>query len=227
MAGVLVRSVDVWVGVGIRLSAEAVCPCERSSVSLACRCVLLLDRALIVNREIDSCSEFLDLMSSQWETAQHCHSALSFLATRVRQAGDDSTGSTRSHAYALSNKREANPLDVSRGRRKEPMRFHDDTSSEGAARAIEEEPGQWGPALNTEFEGSRLQETMPHTDAVSPHTMNFRGNTFLADTRSSLDLNFPDVTSYFVNGPNFDLNMVDLLQEANFDSLFDGWTATP
>lgn len=172
------------------------------------------DQSAYLEREIDTCSEFLDLMSTQWETAKHCRSALSFLAVRIRQAGKNSPESARSHTYALSSEREVNSLD------KEPMRFHDDTLPEGAGRPTEEQPGQWDPALDTAA-GTRLQETIPYTNAVSPHTMNFRGNTLLADTQSSLELSFPDVTSYFASGPNFDLNMVDLLQEANFDSLFD------
>lgn len=101
------------------------------------------------------------------------------------------------------------------------MRFHDDILPEGAGRPTEEQRGQWDPALDTVPEGTRLQETIPYTNTVSPHTMNFRGNTLLADTQSSLDLSFPDIASHFASGPNFDLNMVDLLQEANFDSLFD------
>lgn len=129
--------------------------------------------------------------------------------------------SMRSHACAVNDKREANPQGMSGGRRNVPMSSYEDASLNNAGRVTEELPERWEPAPDTEFESSRLRETMSYTNTASPHTINFRGNALLADTHSSLDLNFPDMTSHFVNGPNFDLNMVDLLQEANFDSLFD------
>lgn len=55
---------------------------------------------------------------------------------------------------------------------------------------------------------------------MHPSQMNERG--ILADTPSSLQMDLQDTNPAQLEGiSNFDLNMVDLIEGANFDTLFD------
>lgn len=128
----------------------------------------------------------------------------------------------KSHTYALNSSREVNSPDALEMRRKERSKLHSDNSYEDAGHTTEQQPAQWQPALGKGLEISRPHETMPDTDAASIHPTNLKGGTLSVDTSSSLELGFQDIeTTHLTGGSTFDLNMVDLLQGANFDSLFD------
>ena len=57
---------------------------------------------------------------------------------------------------------------------------------------------------------------------ASMHLSHMNGQGILADTPSSLQIDLQDTNPAQLEGiSNFDLNMVDLIEGANFDTLFD------
>ncbi|KAL4866285.1 hypothetical protein BDV12DRAFT_187573 [Aspergillus spectabilis] len=157
--------------------------------------------------EISTCLDFLRIMSTQWEPAKHCHQALSLLLRAISRL-DDTALSTINMNIASTNPN-PNPIEVSspstRKKRKaddakkSSSYLHTDISGIGSTATIGHQepdrdstlPGPSGNELNASGGGGNWSGTQQVQDLEWDH---------------SLDL---------------DLNMVDLLQEGNFDSLMD------
>lgn len=158
-------------------------------------------------------------MSAQWETAKHCHMSLSVLAAKIKQT----PGGADSHSQVYATRGSptlGESLHVREERRRKlsgqsPVPENHPNLSEGA---------------NFENRGHQLNESnIDHTwrgeDSTwdqSAQVLNGSEYGTLAETPYSLHMTFQDTNaSQFEGVSNFDLNMVDLIQGANFDSLFD------
>jgi len=152
-------------------------------------------------REIDECSEFLRRMSSQWETARQCHHALSLLSSKIKKMSNEQQSPANPHAYAV----------------RTPDR--NDTSINSFNREIsqqEEIISADGHRIEAEY-ASIIPEPRPE---INP--MPSRCNESVNDSILAEDLDFQsEDAGYLAGGSSFDLNMVDLLDGADFDSLFD------
>ncbi|KAJ5403468.1 hypothetical protein N7509_003339 [Penicillium cosmopolitanum] len=185
-------------------------------------------------QEIDACSGFLNRMSVQWETARHCQLALSVLAAKIRQVQNDPDAAARAHSYTLRRRGEAEPLDPAEQREQKRAKLNRRSSEPHSPRGTLSDDAlvrrhasqsdvSYPPAI-AGFGNHTVMGLQPGLDSVQRHfqPVNLNGEPTLADTPSSLALDFQQTdASQLQNGPNFDLNMVDLLQGANFDSLFD------
>ncbi|KAJ5085936.1 hypothetical protein N7532_010707 [Penicillium argentinense] len=186
-------------------------------------------------QEIESCSNFLHQMSTQWETARHCEIALSLLAAKIREAENEPDAAAKAHAYAIMRREEGEPLNPSEQREQRRAQLNN-RSAESRTNS-----------QKTPFEANSTQRRAPQTEG--PYTemagvslnANFLGTGTVHETvqrpyqsiglgmdlgpagaPSSLALDFQQTdSSQLAGGSSFDLNMVDLLQGANFDSLFD------
>lgn len=148
-------------------------------------------------------------MSGQWETARHCHMALSLLSTKVGQGEVDTDRLSHSHSYAMNTPRDVSTVsfDHSRMGRKRRLPESDvDTPRYPEPQSLSSPPETSRPS-QPEFDATPRTSQCPVPEETSP------GEPYLE--MDSLDPN------QLHGGSNFDLNMVDLLQGANFDSLFD------
>ena len=106
-------------------------------------------------------------------------------------------------------------------RRQDLMNDQND-GPQGRFHPIAEEPQRQADAS---LEDSHLHDSRPGLDAapLGPfQSNNFNGESLLADNATqSSELNFQNVDSGQFAGSSFDLNMIDLLQGADFNSLFD------
>lgn len=179
-----------------------------------------MERSLTVDREIDACSEFLKQMSPQWQTAKHCHMALSLMSAKIKQMERHPNG-PNPHAYTMRHPGETYSMDPIEMRRQDLMNDQND-GPQGRFHPIAEEPQRQADAS---LEDSHLHDSRPGLDAapLGPfQSNNFNGESLLADNATqSSELNFQNVDSGQFAGSSFDLNMIDLLQGADFNSLFD------
>lgn len=174
-------------------------------------------------------------MSAQWETARHCQIALSVFAAKIRQAQSDPNKEANAHSYALRRRGEAETLDPSEQREQKRARLNSypGGSQNNPHGASADDTGMQGHASQPDESHPTMMTGPRDTTAMGVQTglesgqrpfqpANFGGEPSLADTPSSLALDFHQTdASQLFGGSNFDLNMVDLLQGANFDSLFD------
>ncbi|KAF9247479.1 transcriptional regulator family: Fungal Specific TF [Penicillium roqueforti] len=173
-------------------------------------------------QEIDEFSGFLRLMSTQWETAKHCHMSLSVLAAKIQQSESGSDKTAKSQAYVMRGS-EGSPTHVEYSTAREENR-----QRLGRLSHLHEEPGLFAGASELESRNNTWVESMHrgHDPTVVPSTsmypsqMNEQG--ILTDTSSSTQMDLQDTDPAQLKGSsNFDLNMVDLIEGANFDTLFD------
>lgn len=158
-------------------------------------------------------------MASQWETAKHCHMSLSVLAAKIKQA-EASSDPARSQAYATRGP-EGSPalvetLNAREERRQElggqPLSEEHYSRTEGASF---EQPAHQAIDPNIHYAGIGQNTTSTQLPNRDEHG-------YLVETPSSLQMDFQDTdTAHFEGISNFDLNIVDLIQGANFDTLFD------
>ncbi|KAJ5106450.1 hypothetical protein N7456_003125 [Penicillium angulare] len=143
-------------------------------------------------QEIDECSSFLLRMSSQWETAKQCHQALLLLSSKVRR---DQHNMSNPHAYALR------------------------TPDREAASSEQDELREQNKYYQTNASPYDAFVPEPRPE-INPMPARYNeGNTHSTVTE---ELDFQSAEAgYLAGGSSFDLNMVDLLDGANFDSLFD------
>ena len=144
-------------------------------------------------------------MSSQWETARQCQMALALLSAKIKQANDSSTqqGTPNPHAYAMST----------------PDR---ESASSEAANVLGNDINHVnGPSAGVMYQtGTMYQQDI--SGARSDRAPVSRWDNSNPEGTSAEELDFRDSeTSHLAGGSNFDLSMVELLQGANFDSLFD------
>jgi hypothetical protein len=185
-------------------------------------------------QEIDACLGFLNQMSVQWETARHCQLALSVLAAKIRQVQSHPDAAAKAHSYTLRRRGEAEALDPAERREQkraklnrrssEPHSPRGASSDDALGRRNASQPDVSYPAVMAGFGNNTSMGLQAGQDSAQRHSqpVNPNGEPTLADMPSSLALDFQQTeASQLQGGPNFDLNMVDLLQGANFDSLFD------
>ena len=160
-------------------------------------------------------------MSTQWETAKHCHMSLSVLAAKIQQSESVSDTTANSQAYVTRGS-ERSPTHVkystsreeNRRRLGRPSHLHEESG-------LSAEPSQLEPRDNTWVEsmhGGHDPTVVPLTSY--PSQMNEQG--ILAGTPSLLQMDSQDTDlAQLEEVSNFDLNMMDLIEGANFDTLFD------
>lgn len=166
---------------------------------------------LTPSREIEECSEFLRRMSTQWETARHCHLTLSLLLTKIKEIENDPDPGMSSHSYALRNTERANDS-------LKPPSLHEQDlrKAQGRSRSQAEQPhptvpgafrGSEGPGIGllASEHPTNFHTDIPSTEISPPHILGFQNME----------------TNYLAGGSSFDLNMVDLFGGSNFDSLLD------
>ncbi|KAJ5170254.1 uncharacterized protein N7500_003037 [Penicillium coprophilum] len=173
-------------------------------------------------QEIEECSRFLRLMSTQWETAKHCHMSLSVLAAKIQQSESGSNSTADSQGYVMR-RSEGSPtfvesLDTRGENRRRFSRMSHSQEEPGLAAEssdLEKRNGIWGESMHKGNDPTLFPSASTH-----PPQMEEQG--ILADTHSSLHMDLQDTNpAQFEGTSNFDLNMVDLIDGANFDSLFD------
>ncbi|KAJ5601747.1 hypothetical protein N7510_011281 [Penicillium lagena] len=204
-----------------------------SGLVLAFACQLkqyALEKAL---QEISECLEYLKVMSVQWETAKHCFMALSLLLTKIKERESDADEREYPHPYAIRYlERPPTSFDRSDERGQRKRKNSDDTQSN--TNPSTQVPGSSGreterlhPALaasrQTDFSRDRPSKSQSlSAESAQSRDMNSATASLSAETPLSLEMRFPSLANDNVTGEsNFDLNMVDLLDGANFDSLFD------
>lgn len=167
-------------------------------------------------------------MSPQWETAKHCHSALSLLFSNIRQSAQEPQG------YRHRAEDEGSATNTNKKRRLDnnPSYYADGQE-------------QMRPSLvpNPNLEEQQQQSTInPVSQSPEPNQelVNSYDPTSISADAATADNGFTEADNnrlfYFSDGTtsnpgqgpglsgvgNFDLNMVDLFQApSNFDSLFD------
>ncbi|KAJ5246045.1 hypothetical protein N7468_001028 [Penicillium chermesinum] len=182
-----------------------------SGLVLAFACQLRQYVLAIGLQEINDCSEFLRRMSDKWETASHCNKALLILATKIKQM-DSNPEASKSLTYAMSTPgRELGAVDPAGIREQGHLKQRKLSSS--YFHGIDTSPPL------------RVDEPLaPECQSSEPQFVASNGNRglHLTDTSpSSLEFGFQSGSNHLPGGSNFDLNMVDLLHGADFDSLFD------
>jgi len=162
-------------------------------------------------------------MSTQWETANHCHMSLSVLAAKIQQPGSSSDPTANSQAYATRGPEGSPTLAESLNAREERRRrlglspLPEDHYTPADGFNLEHRGHQ---TIDSNLDnGWRGQDTAWAQPTQLP---NMNEHVPLAGTPSSLQMDFQNTDpAHFEGISNFDLNMVDLIQGANFDTLFD------
>lgn len=160
-------------------------------------------------------------MSTQWETAKHCHMSLSVLAAKIKQSESGSDPTSNSQAY------------VTRGSEGGPTLVESLTAQEENRRRLGrlshlQEPGSSAEPSDLEQRSNAWEEST-HREydpagvlSASMHPSQMNEQHIFTDTPSSLHMNLQDTNPAQLEGiSNFDLNMVDLIEGVNFDTLFD------
>lgn len=136
--------------------------------------------------------------------------ALYLLAMKIRQTEDNLEETSHPHAYALKD-REARSLELSEvHRQKRLASSHTDglqRETQSPGRTSERSPNPASQETQSTFDPASRLYHLPEEPT-------------LGGMSSELDFSNMDPSQPPGNS-NFDLNMVDLLQGANFDSLFD------
>jgi hypothetical protein len=161
-------------------------------------------------------------MSTQWETAKHCHMSLSVLAAKIQQSASGSDPTSNSQAYVARGSEGSQTLVESLTAREENRRrlgrlshLQEESSSSVEPSDLEQRSNAWGESTYRGHDPTVVPSTSMHLSH-----MNEQG--ILADTPSSLQMDLQDMGPAQLEGiSNFDLNMVDLIEGANFDTLFD------
>lgn len=144
-------------------------------------------------------------MSEQWETASHCNQALFLLSKKIQRI-EKVPDTSKSFAYAMSTPdRDVGPID--------PVEIRERQRTSYLSRS-DSYANDMSNSLGSGYVGSTSQDQALNVTRGPPPTDN--------TTPSSLDFDFQNGNfNHPTGGSNFDLNMVDLLHGANFDSLFD------
>lgn len=161
-------------------------------------------------------------MSTQWETAKHCHMSLSVLAAKIKQPESGSDPTSNSQAYVTRRSERSPTLVESLTAREENRRklgrlshLREEPGSSAEPSELEPRRNSWGESMYRERDPTVVPSALMH-----PSQMNEQD--ILADTPSSLQMDLQDTNPTQLEGiSNFDLNMVDLIEGANFDTLFD------
>lgn len=172
--------------------------------------------------------------------------ALSVLAAKIRQVQNDPDAAAKAqaqaHSYTLRRRGDGDALDPSEQREQKRAKLGIHLTRSSSPRGVSDDAGQerYGSLAQLQSQPqpdvsypSAMDPGGNPTEVMGPHTgqdfgnrnfesVHLSGDSIPADTPSSLALDFQTTEpSHIHAGSNFDLNMVDLLQGANFDSLFD------
>ncbi|KAL4881197.1 fungal-specific transcription factor domain-containing protein [Aspergillus karnatakaensis] len=145
--------------------------------------------------EISTCLDFLRVMSTQWEPAKHCHRALSLLLRAVSRLDETNIPATINQPASNQNLEEA--PSTRKKRRVDPS---SSSSYLHSADSLES-----GLPTGRETGGDRIGEGGPSAEG---------NGTLTEGQQQGRDLEWD-------HSLDLDMNMVDLLQEGNFDSLMD------
>jgi hypothetical protein len=162
-------------------------------------------------------------MSSQWETAKHCHISLSVLAAKIKQPENSSDSTAKSQAYATRETDGSPTIGETLNTREESRRRLSGLSTVpedhfSLAEGSHDHQGNHEAVPN--IDSSWKDQDNIWTQSTQLPNRNEYGA--LAETPSSLQMEFQNTdAAHFEGISNFDLNMVDLIQGANFDTLFD------
>ncbi|KAL2871037.1 transcription factor domain-containing protein [Aspergillus lucknowensis] len=172
--------------------------------------------------EISSCLDFLRIMSAQWEPAKHCHRALSLLLRAVSRLDIDSNSTAAATSTTTTATTNVNLITRTCISRLDPP-------SPGGEGRESESP------LNTR-KRRKLGPSSPRFESARSPAVDFAsaedsvaGVSRVAEGVSDGLLSIGEVGSGFNTqhdrnwdlSLDLDMNMVDLLQEGNFDSLMD------
>ncbi|KAJ5964205.1 uncharacterized protein N7479_004081 [Penicillium vulpinum] len=173
-------------------------------------------------QEIEEFSGFLRLMSSKWETAKHCQISLSVLAAKIQQSESSSDPTANSQAYVTRGSEGSPTLVQSLTTREENLQRLSRLSHLQEQPALSAEPSDIRRWKNTWEESMRRGHDPTLVPPVSMQLSQMNEQEILDDIPSSLQMDLQGTGSARFEGiSNFDLNMVDLIEGANFDTLFD------
>ncbi|KKK12259.1 hypothetical protein ARAM_002697 [Aspergillus rambellii] len=185
--------------------------------------------------EISSSLHFLKIMSSQWEPAKHCHTALSLLLRAVSRLDPDSAA-----AAAASNFPNATTTTTTTGINSTATNAQNRDTPAGINAGEDSSPPASSSSASAASSGARKRrklnagasESLPPRQRTSSERLSEygAGGVGLGIQGNSLPGN-PNGTGPLDDGWSqsqsqsqaleLDIDLVDLLQEANFDSLMD------
>ncbi|KAL6234021.1 hypothetical protein BDW75DRAFT_241494 [Aspergillus navahoensis] len=157
--------------------------------------------------EIENCLEILGTMAGRWEPARHCHRALKVLLRAV------SGGSSAAASNAYVDMRSSNDTAGTTGH---GAQFHPLTSS--ASEDVSQSVSATNSRKRRKVELSSAETQLPESTA-DQETSAESGPTGGNELDTPSEIGGQDV--YWGYSMGLDINMVDLLQEGNFDSLMD------
>ena len=156
--------------------------------------------------------DYLHIMSTQWETARHCHSALSVLSSNIRQAMD--TPSTEPSPADNTSNRNNNRNDEAPTRSKRRRLSLSQPSNEESQQALSSSAAAAAGGGGAQAQAQAQQPMYSNT----PDTQN---TTSASATATTAYLYFPEAqqaplpsqpsSPKLPGAGNFDLNMGDLL----------------
>ncbi|KAF7181688.1 hypothetical protein CNMCM7691_000985 [Aspergillus felis] len=145
--------------------------------------------------EITDCLTFLRIMSAHWDTAKHCHRALSLLAENIRHSFTSAQQPRSSDSKGINSSSREEPSSPSASKRRRLSSYDPSVPLPSATASVESIAGQDLGPLNATGSG---------------------------DGPLELTTNTPNgIETGYLGLPDFDLNTADLLQGANFDYLLD------
>ncbi|RHZ59391.1 transcription factor domain-containing protein [Aspergillus thermomutatus] len=166
--------------------------------------------------EISDCLAFLRIMSTQWDTAKHCHRALSLLAENIRHsftsAQQPRISASNSNLDSSSREEPFSPSSIANKRRK--------IASYDPSVPLPSTESMAGQDPLTAPESGNVQLELNTTTPNGTET-DYLGLTDLRQVQDARPFPLNDSSATATALMDLDLNTVDLLQGANFDYLLD------
>ncbi|KAL4768830.1 fungal-specific transcription factor domain-containing protein [Aspergillus nidulans var. acristatus] len=161
--------------------------------------------------EIENCLEILGIMAGRWEPARHCQRALRVLLKAV-SGGSSVTASNGSVGIEGSNEMVA----IGHGAQ---QHLHTISVGEDASSAATAQPASATNCRKKRKLELSSAETQLQDSTGDQETITESGLTGGSELYTPGEIGGQDVD--WGHAPELDINMVDLLQEGNFDSLMD------
>ncbi|KKK18532.1 hypothetical protein AOCH_007283 [Aspergillus ochraceoroseus] len=186
------------------------------------------------SREISSSLHFLKIMSSQWEPAKHCHTALSLLLRAVSRLDPDSAAAAAAssnfpNATTTTTTTSINSTATNAQNRDTPAGINAGEDSSPPASSSSASAASSGARKRRKLNAGASESLPPRQRTSSERLSEYgAGGVGLGIQGNSLPGN-PNGTGPLDDGWSqsqsqaleLDIDLVDLLQEANFDSLMD------
>ncbi|GIK02297.1 hypothetical protein Aspvir_006346 [Aspergillus viridinutans] len=147
--------------------------------------------------EISDCLNFLRIMSAHWDTAKHCHRALSLLAENIRHSFTSAQRPRSSDSKGIDSSSREEPSSPNGSKRRRLSSYDPSVPLPSVSASVESIAGRDVGSLNAPELGDGPLELITNTP------------------------NGIETESPYLGLPDFDLNTADLLQGANFDYLLD------